>query len=76
MDVEDDDASGDEKSADGNLFEEEIVLDGGLAAALKHATMKGFMETEAGKASGRTVKDPSLLLAKNYSIEDKKHEYV
>lgn len=63
-------------AADTNLFEDEIVMDGGIAAALKHSMMKGFMETKSEKASGRTVRDPSSLLAKNYSIEDKKHEYV
>ena len=76
MDTEYEDAAEDGASADNQLFEDEIVMDGGIAAALKHATMKGFMETTTERATGRTVKDPSLLLAKNYSIEDKKHEYV
>lgn len=61
---------------DANVFEEEILLDGGIANALKHATMKGFMETKTEKHGGVTVKDTSSLLSKNYQIEDKKHEYV
>lgn len=61
---------------DANVFEEEILLDGGIAAALRHATMKGFVETKSERHGGVTVKDTSTLLSKNYTIEDKKHEYV
>ena len=61
---------------DTNVFEEEVLLDGGIANALKHASMKGFMETTTERHGGVTVKDTSSLLAKNYRIEDKQHEYV
>ena len=59
---------------DSNVFEDEVLLDGGVANALRHASMKGFVETKTEKAGGITVKDTSSLLAKNYSIEDKRHE--
>ena len=61
---------------DSNVFEDEALLDGGVASALRHANMKGFVDSKVEKAGGVTVKDTSSLLAKNYSIEDKRHEYV
>ncbi|XP_067943519.1 U4/U6.U5 tri-snRNP-associated protein 1-like [Watersipora subatra] len=61
---------------DSNVFEEEVLLDGGVANALRHASMKGFVETSAEKQGGVTVKDTSSLLAKNYSIEDKRHDDI
>jgi len=60
-------------SSNAVYLEDEVMLDKGISSALKLAVTKGFVETEVARSHGRTVKDTSIL-AKNYSIEDKKHE--
>ena len=57
------------------VLEDEPVISSGIGGALQVAMNKGFLEHEEIKQFKR-VKNKQDLEAQNYSIEDKRYEYV
>ena len=65
------DLQGEEKP----VLEDEPVISSGIGGALRVAMTKGFLEHEQIKQF-KKVKNKEDLEAQNYSIEDKRYEYV
>ena len=60
---------------DGAILEDEPVLNKGIGQALNVAVNKGFLQKEKLK-SQKMSKNMLEMTAQNYSIEDKRYEYV